>query len=82
VKAGLKQMKKFRRPGICALYELSEHNDAPMNSSHISYFIVPKINAAGRMGDASRAVEMLVSQNREEALVMAKELLEENTRSQ
>jgi len=40
--------------------------------------LAPRINAAGRIGDASRAVRLLTTDNEEEALEIAKELDEQN----
>ena len=42
--------------------------------------ITPKINAAGRMGDGNRAVELLTTQDSARAIKLAKELVCENKR--
>ncbi len=42
------------------------------------FTIAPRINAVGRLGDASRAVELLITKSVEEAKTMAKVLETEN----
>ena len=44
----------------------------------LSFWYAPKINAAGRWGDAGRAVKLLVSENSSYALKIANELENEN----
>ena len=82
VKLGLSLIEQRRRPGIRALAELVFRNGEALTSVSISFQIVPKINAAGRMGDASRAVELMLSEDPAEAERIARELIEENTRRQ
>ncbi|MDD4094952.1 MAG: single-stranded-DNA-specific exonuclease RecJ [Oscillospiraceae bacterium] len=82
VKQGLSMLEKSRRPGIRALAELVSRNGEALTSVSISFQLVPKINAAGRMGDASRAVELMLSEDPGEAGRIACELVEENTRRQ
>ncbi|MBR3178906.1 MAG: single-stranded-DNA-specific exonuclease RecJ [Clostridia bacterium] len=48
-------------PGLCALLEAAGAAGQPVNTQTLSFILSPHINAAGRMGDASRAVELLIS---------------------
>lgn len=82
VRSGLLMLEQRRRPGIQALVQLVIRDDEPLTSFAFSYRLVPKINAAGRMGDAARAVELMISDDRETAEQLARELIEENTRRQ
>ncbi len=49
-----------------------------INSTYIGFTIAPRINAAGRISNASRAVELLLSDNVESAAALAHELCEIN----
>ncbi|NMB33875.1 MAG: single-stranded-DNA-specific exonuclease RecJ, partial [Clostridium sp.] len=44
----------------------------------IAFFLAPRINAAGRMGDAKRAVKLFATNKKKEAALIAQELEEEN----
>jgi len=46
------------------------------------FSIAPRINAAGRLGDANRAVELLVTDDQDKARLLVKELDNENKRRQ
>lgn len=69
---------KCLRPGIKALLESSGFNGT-LDSSAVAFRIAPRINAAGRMGSAERAVRLLLTQNKSEADELAKEISEANT---
>lgn len=53
-----------------------------INSGFIGFGIAPRINAAGRISNASRAVELLLAQTEEQAKKLALELCEINLRRQ
>ena len=55
------------RPGLAALHELAAPRQGPLNLSSLVFGFAPRINAAGRMGDAHRAVNMLLADNQQEA---------------
>jgi single-stranded-DNA-specific exonuclease len=75
VRHGLQQMQANNRPGllalahVCGLKSLDEVTPAV-----ISYKMAPRLNAAGRIGNAIKGVELLLEQNYENALKMAEEL--------
>lgn len=82
VKEGLALLCQRKRLGIQAIYDLSVQGEEPVSSALVSFSLVPKINAAGRMGDAKRAVELLITEDTARAEVLAKELVEDNIRRQ
>jgi single-stranded-DNA-specific exonuclease len=82
VKQGIEMMSSDCRVGIRALIEVSAQDDRQLSSTSISYLIVPRINASGRMGDATRAVELLMTTNEAEAREIASLLTEENVKRQ
>ena len=65
----IKAFKYFmfsKRPGIRVLLEGSLFGDQ-MNGNEISFGIVPKLNACGRMGSAETAAQLLLASNLDEA---------------
>lgn len=65
-----------RHPGLRALLE----GLGDVSATDIAYRVAPRINAAGRMGDAKRAFNLLVSRNRIEIAAIAAEIDADNTR--
>ncbi len=82
VKAGINAIKKNTRVGISALIGVAGIDKASVNAGKIAYGIVPRINAAGRMGTAENALKLLKSANMLEALGIANEIDEQNSERQ
>jgi len=78
VRAGIELINSNPRPGIKALIESSKINPGNLSSGQIVFTIAPRINAAGRMGDAKRAVDLFISDNEESAREFASILENEN----
>ena len=75
---GLKKVNENPNYGIRALKHLSGvQND--MHINNLVFMIAPRVNAAGRMDDARKAVLMFVAKDYEEALFYAEMLHEDNT---
>lgn len=75
VRGGLARMARSSRPGIAALKVASGMALAGDISSEQALFrLVPRMNAAGRMGDPEIALEMLRAADYNEAAPMAQEL--------
>ena len=53
-----------------------------ISTGDISFQVSPKINACGRLGEADRALELLLTEEPSRALVLADELISENARRQ
>lgn len=79
---GLAQMEQNLRPGLKALCEAAALNKGKITAGDLAYIISPRLNAAGRMGDASRSLHLLLEKERERAQRIADELHEENKRRQ
>lgn len=77
VKAGLKLLRKTGNPGLDAL--LREMQIAgEVTAMDCGFRIGPCINAAGRLGDATFALEMLLEKDAKKAADKAKQLVEKN----
>lgn len=82
VDKGLKALQKPFRPGLTAIMDVAGAMNRPMNSSTIAFSIAPRLNAAGRLGSAKTAVELLLTHNADEAWEIARELDAENKERQ
>lgn len=78
VKEGLIQINNSPRPGISSLIKSSRLEPGDLTSGQIVFTIAPRINAVGRLGDAERAVKLLITENIDEALKLAAVLESEN----
>lgn len=82
VKEGISAIITRGRLGISALLKASGIDIHTLTASKIAYTIAPRLNAAGRMGDAARAVELLLTDDDEMANGLAELLCNENLRRQ
>ncbi|MFN3265592.1 MAG: single-stranded-DNA-specific exonuclease RecJ [Deinococcales bacterium] len=69
VKVGLEQMKNSRWTGIRAMLEQKKIS-AP-SAQDVGFIIAPRINAAGRLGEAEAALELLTTNSANRALTLA-----------
>lgn len=74
---GTEQLNKNPRPGLKALIEIAGY-EGQLNISNIVFGLGPRINAAGRMDDANKAVKMLIAETVESAKNGAGVLHEKN----
>jgi single-stranded-DNA-specific exonuclease len=74
MRKGLQLLNESPRTGIKALADLINLEIGSISTSQIVFSLGPRINAAGRMGDAGIAVELLIAGNEETAANKAKEL--------
>lgn len=78
VTEGLKRFKDTSNIGLKALIDVSTNGKA-ITTSTIGYIIAPRINASGRLGCASRSVELFLTDDAEKAKELANSLCEENS---
>ena len=74
MRAGLEMLQNNPRVGIKTLMELIKMPVEDVSTSKIVFSIGPRINAAGRMGDASTAVKLMIAETYEEAKSLSNEL--------
>ncbi|MBR7133256.1 MAG: single-stranded-DNA-specific exonuclease RecJ [Clostridia bacterium] len=79
VKCGIEKLKSAPLTGISALMSVSGISQDSVTAGRVAFTICPRINAAGRMGKADRAVELLTCDNMLTALGIANEIDEENS---
>ncbi len=77
VREGLKQMEHSGRPGIRALKDVSGIQQA-VTASDVAFRLAPRINAGGRLEDASQGVSLLTSREEVPARAIAMHLEECN----
>lgn len=68
---GLKQLNENTRFGIDVMLQLAK-KEKPLSFTDIVFTIAPRINAAGRIDDAKKAVQLLISDDKEEVQTIAK----------
>ena len=71
-KEGLKQIANTKNEGIKAMLRVINFKD--IDSTMVSFGMAPRINACGRMGDASIAVKLLLEESEENAKELAEKL--------
>lgn len=78
VKEGLKRMQNSQNLGLRALIEVNGLDAAGISAYHLGFVLGPCLNATGRLDTAKRALELLQSANKQEAMRAAAELKELN----
>ncbi len=66
-KAGLVKLTHTRRTGLAVLMEASGIKNKKITPGYVSYIIGPRINASGRVDTAEVALDLLMSEHRQEA---------------
>ena len=79
-KYGLEMMKETKNVGLKALLNII--NFKIVDSTMVSFGMAPRINACGRMGNASIAVKLLLEKDKDRANDLAIELNNQNTKRQ
>ena len=77
VKAGLERLPRTQKVGLRALMDIADVPEV-VAPYHIGFRIGPRLNAAGRLGDARAALELLLTDDRGRAAELAKLLNDHN----
>lgn len=90
VDIGIKKISETDRVGLCALIEGASQSSRPavggkarpqkrkINTGFIGFTLAPRINAAGRISSATKAVDLLLCEDHDEAATRAQELCDIN----
>jgi single-stranded-DNA-specific exonuclease len=82
VKKGLEALAATTRPGLRALKCVAGIDGRPLRAANISFALGPRINAAGRLDRADRAVELMLAEDPARSRELASFLDDENRRRQ
>ena len=78
VRCGLDKINEGKRPGINALIAVSRITPGKVKSDNIGFMLGPRLNAAGRLKTAEKALHLLTAKTNEEAAPLAFYLDSEN----
>ena len=80
---GLQRLNTRMRPCFVALLECAGQLNEKLDSTNISYSIIPRLNATGRMGDSQKGLDILLCDSLDEARELARDIeqLNEQRRS-
>jgi single-stranded-DNA-specific exonuclease len=82
VKAGLEALNRAPITGVRAMVERAGLKLGNVSSANIGYVLGPRLNAAGRISDAEEALRILLTEDAEEAKILAEHLELKNTERQ
>lgn len=82
VRRGLRLINDDPRPGIAALMEAAGVGDKYFTASSAAFTVCPRINAAGRMGSAHKALDLLLCDDEDTASLLADEINAMNVQRQ
>jgi len=82
VKFGMEELLRSGKKGLQALLKISGLSGRPVTSHLVAFAIAPRLNAAGRVDDASIALELLLTTDDQEAARLAETLDAQNKERQ
>lgn len=74
VRFGLEKLRTTKRVGLTALFEVSEIDQSKISTYEVNYGIAPRINASGRIAEATDALRLLCTTNLEKSKKIAEKL--------
>lgn len=82
VKQGLEKINSAPCVGIEAIKQAANTQTKTLSAMSVAFTVAPRINAAGRMGSAMRAIKLILSDNEDEARLTASEINSANAERQ
>jgi single-stranded-DNA-specific exonuclease len=76
--AGLRALARTQKPGLQALMRVAHVDPATVDTGQVGFRLAPRINAAGRLGHPRAALELLLTEDADEARRLADRLEELN----
>jgi single-stranded-DNA-specific exonuclease len=80
--SALKALRQSKRPGLQALFQFAKVEQKELSSYQMGFVIGPRINAMGRLGDATDALRLLCTNDPKKAQTLAKQLQDTNSERQ
>src|SRR5919197_1029580 len=72
--AGLRALARTQKPGLQALMRVARVDPATVDTGHVGFRLAPRLNAAGRLGHPRAALELLLTEDADEARRLADRL--------
>ena len=82
VQIGLQMIRENPRVGLKALFEIAGIDQATLNETTVGFAIAPRLNAIGRLGDATPGVKLLSTFDPHEASELAQDIDQQNKKRQ
>lgn len=82
VREGLQALNRHLHPGLTALLAVCQQTDRVIDTTTIGFTLAPRLNAAGRLGAAMPALELLLTDDLDRARLLAEDLQEQNRQRQ
>ncbi len=82
MRRGLQLLNGSTRAGLLALRRIAGYEEKELTARGVSFSLVPRLNAAGRMGAPDLAIRLLLTEDIAEAQALAETLEDMNTRRQ
>lgn len=82
VRHGLKVLARSRWPGLRALAAVAGIHQTEIRASQVGFILGPRLNAAGRIGDAKDGLRLLLTDSMDEAMTLAQRLEQLNAERQ
>lgn len=79
---GLRKLQETRWPGVAALVEEAGLAGRTIRAGHVGFVLGPRLNAAGRIGEAMDGLALLLTDDETEARSRARVLERQNTQRQ
>jgi single-stranded-DNA-specific exonuclease len=80
--AGLRALARTQKPGLRALMKVAGVDPAALDTGSVGFRLAPRLNAAGRLGHPEAALELLLTDDAEQAAALARRLDELNRHRQ
>ncbi len=82
VKSGLKLIEAGSNPGLASLKRVAGLTGEKTTAGDLAFVLGPRLNAAGRIGNARDALDLLLLEQKEDCVTLARGLNETNRRRQ
>ncbi len=79
VSEGLRQLETTSHAGLSALLAKTHPNGGDLDTETLSFNVIPRLNAPGRLGEAGPSLNLLTANDPAEALALARQVDEVNT---
>lgn len=82
VKGGLKQLNETKNIGLRALIDAASLKNKKITPGFVSFILAPRINASGRMDSAEKSLKLFLTEDANEAQILANDLNNHNRQRQ